>query len=131
MKEIKTFLSSYGIRLPEEFDSKIANEAERFNGGRLPGIPAIENLLRCCEYWKEYCVTREDFEKLVCQQCYKMARIQCSVINTHMDSPGFVGKQCGVQEELLPECTTTVASAARCSLFKGMGAAEKVFSPLH
>ena len=131
LQKIKTFLEEQGFKLPKDFDKNIVEAAKKFNGSRLPQISAIENILKCCEYWKRYCINDEEYNKLVCAECYNMARIQCSVISTHVDIKSYIGNFCKVHEELLPECTTTVASVARCSLFEGMGAAEKSFSPLH
>ena len=132
LEQIKQFLEQAGIKLPNDFDKKIMEESRRFFGGRLPSIIAFYNVIACCNYWKAFCETEEEYYKLVCDECYAMSRIGCSVISTHKDLNSYIGKICRVKgDELLPECTTTVASAARCSLFKGMGAAEKVLPPLH
>ena len=129
LQQIKTYLEQNDLRVPKEFDEKIIEAAKKFNGGRLPPIPAIANLLKCCQYWKRYCTSEGEFVKLVCEECYSMARIQCSVISTHFDTTSFIGNSCKVKEENLPECTTTVASYARSVLYEGMGASEKVFTP--
>lgn len=128
LEEIKTLLCQNGIRLPEEFDERMKEASKKLFNGRLPVMAAFENLLRACQYWKPYCVTEEDYNDLVCNACYRMAEINCSVYSTHKDLSSYVGKVCNVQN--LPDCTTTVAAPRRAFVYEGMGCAERVFSPL-
>ena len=130
LEAIKSFLTAEGFELPKSFDRKMTEAAEKFCGGKLPKVAAIANVIKACQYWKPYCESRDDFNKLVINECYKMARIQCSVISTHVEATSFIGNFCKVKGNLLPECTTTVANSTRTVVYEGMGAAEKLLTPL-
>ena len=49
LQQIKAYLEEKNLRVPKEFDEKIIEAAKRFNGGRLPPMPAIANLFKCCQ----------------------------------------------------------------------------------
>lgn len=127
LEEIKNFLIEKGIELPENFDKDIVTAARKFNNGKLPSVKAIENVLKICNYWKKYCVSEKDFQKLVCEKCYEMSRIQCAVISSLEEQQSTISKYCQVHKELLPEFTTTTANYVRAFVYEGMGSIQRVF----
>lgn len=124
-KKVKDLLDSEGIKSSEDFLEELIKSSEKYNLGILPEIEAFKNVLKCCQYWKEYCRNEEEYSKLVCSGCISMARIRASVISTISENKSFIGKACVLSSKQLPECVTTVAGVRKAIIYDGLSTLER------
>ena len=124
-KKVKDYLESEGIKSSENFLEELVKSSEKYNLGILPEIEAFKNVLKCCQYWKEYCRNEEEYSKLVCSGCISMARIRASVISTISENKSFIGKACVLSSKQLPECVTTVAGGRKAIIYEGLSTLER------
>ena len=111
MEKIIQTLLKEGIDIPDDFEEKLEENANRYYAGKLPRERLVQNALKAASFWEEYCADESEYSKLVCEAIYSMASINAVAISSIQELKSYIGNFCKIKENAkLPANATTIAS---------------------
>lgn len=73
----------HGIRVVPEFSKRLKEAHNQYHSSRKFDISfnVVDSIVASCDMWLFYLASNEDYDLLVCQEIFSMARIHTSVIS--------------------------------------------------
>ena len=73
----------YGIHVVPEFSEKLKEAHKQYHSSYKIDISfkLVDAIISSCDMWHFYLASKEDYDSLVCQEIFSMARIHTSVIS--------------------------------------------------